>query len=438
MRFRPFPVAILFFALFAANFTAASAYGLTWTGNAPVANNLWGTTSPTHNNWTPGVGDVAWTQGADALFDGEPALLGGQPVRVVGGAIQFNSLTVQNIADSAMTIGRVSGNDADHLQAVGIATVNVPTGTALTLPRVAGSVGLKLNGGGTLVNGRDFTFTGGLTVLGGTFQSLPTAANGTVTLLDTSGAADARIYIRGVNSSWNMSNDVHVQGGGTGLATIENHPSTSSGFNPTLSGNITLDSNLRIFLNGTQTNSITHSGDMSGAGKLFLQASNTQRNFILSGNNSGHSGAIEMLSANQNLTINGTLGNSNILTLTGTTITGSGTLNYNVNGGTGDLITLVGTSTIDLSNLSLNPLVTNPTLDEYVIINAATGVIGEFLNTNGYVVEYNGTLANPNSVVLLIPPTAPIPEPGSLLLIGLGCVGLLGQKRGRRDISRGE
>ncbi len=411
---------------------------LTWTGGAPVPNNYWGTSSPIYDNWTAGSGNVAWTQGSDAIFDGEPPLVGGQTVRVIGGAVQFNTLTVQNIADGGMSIGKNSGNDADYLQAVGDATVNVPTGTSLSLPQVRGSVGLTLDGGGILSSSRGFVHSGGITILNGSFQALPNAGNGTVTLLDTAGAANARLFIRGVNSSWTLENDIVVRAGSSGTATVENLPtSTGNNYVTTMSGNIALGSNLRIVLPGNNSNlSMTLSGAISGAGALLLEGNGSStQSFIISGDASAHTGGIVLTTnpTNKTLVLDGTFGSSNILVGNGVAVAGSGTLVFNIVGDNADLIDRGTGGSLDLTGLTLMPLLSGTqTQTEYVLADSTFGVVGPFANIVNYGfytfgVEYAGTELNPGMVVL----TVQIPEPATATMLALAGLATL-KRRSRK------
>ncbi|OPZ28081.1 MAG: hypothetical protein BWZ02_01409 [Lentisphaerae bacterium ADurb.BinA184] len=397
----------------------AEAATCTWTGAA--GDNRWSTLSA---NWDAGAGNVVWPQGNDALFDGEPAA----PVNVSNGAVQFNQLTVQNIADGAMTIGKISGNDADYLVAVGDATVNVPTGTSLTLPRVGGSVGLTLRGGGTLTTSREFNYlSGGLNILHGTLQRLPIAGNGTVTLLDTSGGNDARLFMRGVNSSWIMPNDLVVQAGSTGTATVENQPTTGSGFTPTLSGNLALNRALTVKATGTQTLAMTLSGTIAGAGDLILQGNGTTaQSFVISGDTTAHSGSIRMVTntTNKTLRLDGTIGNANIVVGNGVAIVGDGTVVFNVVDDAADLIDRGTGGSLDVTGMTLQPLLSGvQTQTEYVLASSATGVVGPFASILSYgsytfTVDYDGTELNPGKVVLSVA----IPEPASLAVMVFGAV----------------
>jgi len=412
------------FVLAALAASAAQA-ALTWTGDA--GDYLWKTTSA---NWTAdgGATHVVWTQGQDAIFDGEPA----STVKVSGGAIEFSTITVMNIADGSMSISKVSGNDVDHLVAVGAATINVPAGTSLQLPQVRGTAGLTITGGGSVSTSRGFNYTGGTTVLNGTIAG---DVGSPLTLLDTSGSYDAALDLKGWNGTRTLGTDIIVQAGSTGTASISHAPTTSSGHRLDYQGNFTLNADLTVIISNKDSID-TFSGNISGPGDLILDIRFANSGFVFTGDNSGHSGNVIVGSSNSrtgvSLALDGTMGTGNVQAGNNVAVSGTGTVVFNVAGDVSDLISLTGSATLDLIGLTLLPVFTGiQTQAEYPITNRLTGVVGPFLSTSGFTVDYDGTATWPDAVVLMAPPQQqePIPEPASALLVLAGAAALARRRR---------
>lgn len=185
---------------------AAAQTTLTWTNNV-AGNRDWSTSVA---NWTAdgGATFVAWAQGTNAVFD---SVLTDSTIRprLIGGALKVSHLT----ANYSVSLDKASGNDADHVELVGDARITVAPGTTFTFRQVRGSVGLTMDGGGG-ITANSFSYSGGTTILNGTFTPIPPGGN--ILMLDTSGAANARIYVRGVNNNWSYTRRIIVRGGGTG------------------------------------------------------------------------------------------------------------------------------------------------------------------------------------------------------------------------------
>ncbi len=404
---------------------ASMAATLTWNGAA--GDGKWSTTSA---NWTDGSSTKAWVNDSDAVFT---TLVG----FTVEGVNKFNTLTIPAIAGT-MTTGN-SSDDRKYLEGTGDAKVYVPSGTTLSLPAVRGTAGLKLDGGGTLTCNRTYYYSGDTVVLNGTLRgssagSLPPSAS-TIRLLDPAGSGGAVLYVSGWNSNWTISNPITVQSG-AGTATIVNDPSTGGPYKPIVSGPITLNGTLRVDISADNlTTNITLSGGISGAGKLqFKGADNNGRaqTLILSGDNTAHTGAIEMLAITGNSTatrleLQGTAGNANITLNSKTQLragaSGSRILRYKVANDTSDLITLTGTGgAIVFNDLNLEPVLTGTqTLSEYVIVNTTTQVYGTFASIinhdtrrRTFEVDYDGTTLNPGKVVLLV---TLVPPSGTVITI---------------------
>lgn len=410
---------------------AARAVTLTWTNNSASAD--WNT-NVADTNWTAdgGATHVPWTQDADAVFDAtSPA----GTVSVQGGVMRLNSLSI----DVSRTISKRSGNDADQLQLTGAALITVPAGQSLSLPYVSGSAGMVLTGGGTASSSRGLGYTGGTTILNGTWQTGNTPnVPGPVTLLDTAGTADARLFFRGINSSWTYSEPITVRAGSSGRGILENSPTTGSGFTPTLASNLTLNNTFNVKLTGTQAVRLTLSGLITGPGDLELEFTQSNHQFVLSGDAAGHTGDIRVIQPGSrsglSLVLNGPHGSSNLTVPTGVAVSGAGTLTYNLFNDTGDLINLAGTSTLDLSGFTLQPSVSGtPTILEYPITNRLTGISGTFVAVQqtspfySFLVDYDGTALNPSAVVLQL---QLVPEPAAAGLLAAGV--LLGFLRRHR------
>lgn len=378
---------------------------LTW--SQKTANAYW-SKNAAYTNWTADAGAsyVAWTDGANAVFDGEPPV----EVKVYGpnSGITFNRLTVTNIADGAMVIGRVSGGDLDHLIAAGEALFVVPTGTALTLPRVSGTSGLRLRGGGSIVSNRDFIYTGGTVIDGGTLHTAKAAdLRGPIHLLDSSGSLNARVYMRGNNSNWSSSVDLVARGGSTGTAIFENSPSSGTRYFPTLSGDLVVTNTLRFTTSGKPT-VFTLSGSVSGPGNLELAAAQSTDGFVLTGNSSAHTGDLLLTNSGNKTSVtnrfDGVQGHCRITVGANWFVTGTGTLTCNIDGDTADSIALATTATLDVSALSLIvDKAGSPTKTDFVLVDRRTRVNGTFASVTGGEVIYGGTAEYPNAVVLRVP-----------------------------------
>lgn len=378
---------------------------LTWSQKS--ANAYW-SKGTAYTNWTADAGAtyVAWTDGANAVFDGEPPA----QVSVYGPnlGMTFNRLTVTNIADGAMTISKVSGGDLDYLIAAGDSLIDVSTGTALTLPRVSGTSGLRLRGGGTIVSNRDFIYTGGTAIEGGTLQTAKAAdLRGPIYLLDSSGSLNARIYLRGNNTSWTSDVDLVARGGSTGTAIFENSPTSGTRYFPTLSGDLIVTNTLRFTTAGKPT-VFTLSGAVSGPGDLELAAMQNTDGYVLTGDSSEHTGDLLLTNTGNRTSVtnrfDGIQGHCRITVGANWFVTGTGTLTCNVVGDTAEGITLATTATLDVSGLSLAVAKTgSQTKTDFVLVDRRTRVSGMFASVTGGEVIYAGTTEYPNAVVLRVP-----------------------------------
>jgi hypothetical protein len=125
----------------------------------------------------------------------------------------------------------------------------------------------------------------------------------------------------------------------------------------------------------------------------------------------------------------GSLSNINFSIGSGGSLAGSGTLTWNLNGNSGDLLTDNGTLNITGLNLVLN-VTGAQTLDQYVLVDYAGGTLtgAAFASVTGlsagWAIDYSGTVLHPGSIVL-----SRVPEPGVLGLLAVGGLALLLVKR---------
>ncbi len=198
----------------------------------------------------------------------------------------------------------------------------------------------------------------------------------------------------------------------------------TAGVNATLTGSIDADGHL-LHLRGTgngTANAITSTAAGGRVKKMDAGA------WTLTGA-STYDGSTTVTGGT--LSVDGSLANSNI-TVTGGTFDGAGTLNYNVNGATADLITLAG-GTLDISSLTLGLNLTNATEQTYVVVdysaggtlitatNSATDNTFAGLTGSGYYLVHD--VANQQIVLTAIP------APAAIWPAALGLAWLAGRRR---------
>jgi autotransporter-associated beta strand protein len=173
--------------------------------------------------------------------------------------------------------GTITGaNSITYANAITIqdnATISVGTGNTFTLSGIIGdggaNKGIFKTGLGTLTLSGANTFTGGLTIKAGTVIGLTNASafggsgTGTITIGDTSGAADATLTASSLNTDF--ANPIIVASGSSGTLTI-----TALNY-PNFTGAITLNNNLTVSYSASATNMITISGGITGTGNLIIQ-----------------------------------------------------------------------------------------------------------------------------------------------------------------------
>jgi fibronectin-binding autotransporter adhesin len=122
----------------------------------------------------------------------------------------------------------------------------------------------------------------------------------------------------------------------------------------------------------------------------------------LAGSNTYAGGTIV---SNGTLAIDGSLANAN-LRIDGGTVNGSGTLNFRLANDVADLIRIGGGGSLVVSNLTLTVVRSGvQSATEYVLIDDRTKVVGTFAAANlpaNWVVDYDGTTAHPDAVVLVL------------------------------------
>lgn len=408
----------------------AVAQTLTWDGDPGSAGIQEATADWLGTNvWFNGASNVNWINGADALVGTQGP---GQIGRGNSGLASLNSLTFDATIGAGNTY-RIETNRGDRpLTFVGDAEINVPVGVIAQIePGPSGNATIEIQGGGTVVwSERDpVSFTGGIAILNGTLSSQAKinymGQFGQLTFLDTSGNADATLVLGGnPPSAYEVANNIVVQSGSTGTALIQYSDSTGGLSTGTFSGNITLGRDLNFDRSGTQQNAIELTGDISGPAGLNFDITGFPNNHsvTLSGDNT-YEGTTSVTGSNAGsslFAVNGTQGNSNFV-IDDVTMNGTGTLVFNVDNDVSDLIALIGNGAIDLTGFTLAPSFSGTqTLEEFAIIDQIGGVTGTFANTSGFTVDYDGTIDNPNAVVLLAPiQNNNVPEPASLAIWAL-------------------
>ncbi len=276
-----------------------------------------------------------------------------------------------------------------------------------------GIINLKVLGGSAVTR---TILGGGITVSASTAGQSPTGFNANV------GTAAPFTVILGASQSW-TNNDAtapfsvgvaitgNATAGNTNTLTTTNHSSTSM----IISSAIT---------------------DGTAGGKVAL--TNSLGNLTLSGANT-YSGGTSVLAGSLLLDNGGSLAHSNIV-ISGGSLAGGpdgtgGALTDNITNDLAEEILLSNAGTLNLAalNLTVTPTGTQ-TLPEYILANAPVGsanILGtSFASTNlpaGWSINYAGTAANPNAIVLIA--AAATPEPASFAVLTLGAATLLTRRR---------
>jgi autotransporter-associated beta strand protein len=184
-----------------------------------------------------------------------------------------SSLDITNASANTLTLstGGITAGTA------GTKTITTSTGL-VTISGVigngSGTVAVVQNGPGTLTLSGANTFTGGLTINGGTVSAktstsaLGGSGSGVVTLGNTSGSASATLLGDGNT----FANPITVASGSSGTLTIGNSGNSSAVF----SGAVTLNNNLTLTANGS--GSVRLSGGVTGTGNIVLNNTTTNNN----------------------------------------------------------------------------------------------------------------------------------------------------------------
>ncbi len=350
----------------------------------------------------------------------------------------FNNGTLQ-IGNNSLATNVLFGYQVSSLNNNNLPASNVGItldGGTLTQASVTGPNGETVDSAAvTIANNISLTGTGD------TINSSPTANMRQLLSGTISGGAGSSLTL---NSSASYSGGIELggnntyQGGtfinagnvrvdtntafGTGSVTL-NPPSFASIQYGTsglsISNNLILDgaNEMNLEMHG---NSGTWSGIISGSGTGGLTITdfkNLNSQLTLSGNNT-YTGPTTVGDISNNavsLNLTGSLANSNITILSSNaSMTGTGTLNWNLTNNTGDLITVNGGLFITNLHLDIHPTGTQ-TLNDYIIANYSGGtligssfasVVGLTGSLAGWSINYN---FNSLHEIAIFNPTPPIP-----------------------------
>ncbi len=326
------------------------------------------------------------------------------PTNVVFG-YQVSSNNNSNLPASNVTI---SLDDGMLTQASGNVTINSNTYTVDTASNTLAN-NLVLGGASDTINAG----TANALILTG-------AISGTGPLTLNSGSSSQTVALTG-NNTYSGGTTIDGAGGagigsntafGTGGVTIGSNGNSQIKYGSsslTIANSLTLAaaSNDTINMHG---NSDTWSGVIGGSGALtVIDSHNTGGQLTLSGVNTYTGGTTVGDNTNSvSLNLTGSLANSNITILSHAGMTGTGTLNWNLVGDTGNLITADGGLTITNLNLDIHTSGTQ-TQSQYVVANYTGGSLtgSSFASVlglpAGWSINY-GSL-DPNEIVLVSVPT---------------------------------
>ena len=344
----------------------------------------WDTTT---SNWydptaAGGAGaDVPWTNGDDAVFPGSAGTV------TVSAGISANSMTFSTTGYTVQDAG--SGSPS-----LAVGTISVGTGLSDTIASVlSGSGALALSGPGTLNLSGANTYTGAMSISGGTLQLGNSSALGSSSGVSAISGATLDLDGQTIGSGVNLDNFA---------GTIVNSSSTAASFagsiNATTSANLTVGGSNNITLSGNieGSGSLTDSDSgmlnltgmnsysgttMISAGVLQLGSSGALSSSAVVGAGSGGTLDLDGRPLGVGISLDnfgGTLTNSSgsAAEVTGTinattpasfTVTGTGniTLDSNITGPTSDTMTMSGSNTLTLTGSfsAMNLTVNSGTLD---------------------------------------------------------------------------
>ncbi len=382
----------------------------------------WKQNDAAYANWSTVAGGpyaAVWTGWSDAGFEGTAGTVD------VSGNVQFNSLqfdvTGYTIAGGTITIGNpttpgfyvVSGGSAL------ITSTMAQSGTGNTI--VIGKAGyagtLTLSGDASAVT-RNFNVNYGTVII----TRSDSLGSGTKTVSLTNGTAGhCQLHLDGSGGDITLPNTISFM--------TSNMADPGTIYN--LAGNNTIGGNFTLTSGGGGTRFVVNAGSLTLNGAI--SANQPSRALALAGAGNGivagviadgaaaytvtkeDAGQWTLSGANLytgttvvnagTLTVSGSLANANI-TITGGKLDGAGTLNCRLTDDTADRMRVSGSGTIDISSLTLNLVRTGAqSLTEYVLLNDLTKVTGgAFLSTTlppYWHIDYDGTAANPNAIVLV-------------------------------------
>lgn len=394
----------------------------TITVNSTVSGSALINSTITGNNGLAKAGAGTLTLGADNSFTGGVSIAAGTLVVGTTGALNGNTVTMTG---GAMVFSNTGTYGSDIVIRGGTATLTGPGGTAVAINHGTLRMGANLNIGLTSATNGNGRHTFGLVTL------------------------ERDVTITGASSTGNNLDSMNAVLALDGGVTVD-----PNSVEPNSTTTLTFARSSTV----TRWRTFDVAGMMSdGApdkklGLTLANSNNSKPVVILRGNNTYTgltrvSGGILLLNGGSIATSNiiienaGRLaGGSATVNTTAHTITltggSNGTIGFVVNGDESTAIQINDSGILDLTRLVLSVTVTDPTQIEYVIADKPVGsvnivgssfasLIGEGFATGQWTIDYDGTDANPSSIVLSVP------EPGSMTLVGLGLGSLLLRRKRR-------
>lgn len=360
-----------------------------------------------------------------------------------GGGFTLNGLTV---ADTLLNGNPTPGNTTytvtlDHTAGASNRTRTYTAGGTLSdnasdaTKRLAIATG-SYNGMVVKLTGTANTYTGPTTVNGSAIMEVSLLADGgAVSSIGKSTNAASNLVLNGgtfkyVGTSASESDRLFTMGGSVAISAS----ATNAGHT------LTFDNTGSVVQSGSGTRTLTLNGTNTGSNTFGLSLGNNGANavgltkleagtWVLTGDHT-YTGVTTVSLGKLTLASTGELATSNIV-VNGGTLDGAGKIHYLVSSAASTPIQVTA-GKLDISALTLDVNMTTPTLDEYVLVNVPVGsplltgsTFGNVLNLPaGWTVDYDGTAANPNAIV------AVVPEPASMAFAGVA-LGLVLRRRHR-------